>query len=46
MLGWSGLLAVLAANIVVVSYVVMAWREDEDETRDEQNLRKVSLKTD
>lgn len=30
MLGWSGLLAVIATNCVIVAYVVMAWNEDDD----------------
>ncbi len=29
MLGWSGLLAVIATNCVIASYVVMAWNEDD-----------------
>lgn len=29
MLGWSGLLAVVAANIVIAAYVLMAWQEDQ-----------------
>ncbi len=31
MLGWSGLLAVIATNCVIVSYVVMAWNEEDPE---------------
>lgn len=30
MLGWSGLLAVIATNCVIIAYVVMAWTEDDD----------------
>jgi hypothetical protein len=30
MLGWSGLVAVLSANVVIASYVIMAWNEDRD----------------
>ena len=28
MLGWCGIAAVIAANLVIVSYVIMAWNED------------------
>lgn len=45
MLGWSGLLAVMAANIVVVAYVIMAWNEDANEVKAEEQ-KKLSLKTD
>jgi VMA21-like domain len=31
MLGWCGIAAVVAANIVVIQYVVMAWNEDKEE---------------
>lgn len=27
-LGWSGIAAVFAVNMVIVSYVIMAWNED------------------
>ena len=32
-LGWCGIAAVVAANIVIVSYVWMAWNEDRDVSR-------------
>jgi hypothetical protein len=31
MLGWSGIFAVIAANMVIVSYVVMAFGEKDEE---------------
>ena len=31
MLGWSGIFAVVAANVVIAAYVIMAWNEDEDD---------------
>ncbi len=30
---WAGLLAVVATNCVIAAYVMMAWKEDEDEQR-------------
>jgi len=33
MLGWSGMGAVIAANIVIAMYVVMAWNEDKGDTK-------------
>jgi vacuolar ATPase assembly integral membrane protein VMA21 len=39
MIGWSGILAVFAANIVIGAYVLMAWREDEEEQRLEQQQK-------
>lgn len=45
MLGWSGLLAVLAANMVIVAYVIMAWREDEQD-RLEEAQRKAKTSPD
>lgn len=41
MLGWSGILAVVAANIVIAAYVVMAWREDQEEAQKEAQQRIV-----
>eukprot|EP01039_Chlorochromonas_danica_P008972 gene8971-9904_t len=41
MLGWSGILAVVAANIVIAAYVVMAWREDQEESQKEAQQRLV-----
>ena len=34
MLGWCGIAAVVAANIVIFAYVWMAWNEDNDEIAD------------
>ena len=34
MLGWSGLAAVLAANLVIFAYVKMAFNEDKDDRKD------------
>jgi VMA21-like domain len=31
MLGWCGIAAVIAANLVIASYVMMAWAEDKQE---------------
>lgn len=31
MIGWCGIAAVVAANMVIVSYVVMAWNEKDPE---------------
>jgi hypothetical protein len=31
MLGWCGIAAVIAANLVIASYVLMAWSEDKAE---------------
>lgn len=31
MLGWCGIAAVVAANIVIVLYVLMAWEEDKED---------------
>lgn len=31
MLGWCGIAAVIAANLVIASYVLMAWAEDKVE---------------
>lgn len=33
MLGWSGMGAVIAANIVIAMYVIMAWNEDKGDTK-------------
>lgn len=38
MLGWCGMAAVLAANLVIAAYVRMAWMEDRDEMK-EKNIR-------
>ena len=31
MLGWCGIAAVIAANLVIASYVMMAWDEDKQD---------------
>jgi hypothetical protein len=31
MLGWCGIAAVIAANLVIASYVMMAWAEDKQD---------------
>lgn len=41
MLGWCGIAAVIAANIVIAMYVHMAWYEDKD-----VNGKKISTKVD
>ena len=33
MIGWAGISAVVAVNIVIISYVRMAWSEDEPYTK-------------
>jgi hypothetical protein len=30
-IAWAGILAVLATNIVIAAYVIMAWQEEEEE---------------
>lgn len=35
-LAWSGLAAVVAVNIVIYSYVMMAWRENSDELENDK----------
>lgn len=41
-LAWSGILAVIATNIVIASYVLMAWNEDEaDQKLEHKKQRKV-----
>lgn len=30
MLSWSGIFAVIAANLVIVAYVIDAWSEDDE----------------
>ena len=44
-LGWSGIAAVVAANIVIAAYVKMAWDEDKEEVEAAQH-RLNSDKTD
>lgn len=34
MLGWCGLFSVVSVNVVVASYVLMAWNEDKDEKKE------------
>jgi len=43
MLGWSGIFAVIAANLVIAAYVIMAWNEDDDELRIEPSKQKQNL---
>lgn len=31
MLGWCGIAAVIAANLVIAAYVLMAWAEDKQD---------------
>lgn len=46
MLGWSGILAVIAANLVIASYVIMAWNEDDLEAKKENQTARSNLRTD
>ena len=34
MLAWSGVLAVIATNLVIAAYVVMAWNEEDNDDKD------------
>lgn len=45
MLGWSGILAVISANLVIAAYVRMAWLEDQEDMRKEGRESRV-VKTD
>lgn len=38
MLAWSGVLAIIATNIVIAAYVVMAWKEDQE---DQAEMKKI-----
>jgi VMA21-like domain len=42
MIGWCGIAAVVAANIVIASYVVMAWNEPDPEA-DKERARRAAL---
>lgn len=33
MLGWCGIAAVVAANVVIAAYVMMAWEEDKEDIK-------------
>ncbi len=46
MLGWSGLLAVIATNCVIAAYVIMAWNEEDgdDKTSDSKVNKKSNFK--
>jgi uncharacterized membrane protein len=46
MLGWSGIGAVIAANIVIALYVQMAWNEDKDPNNRHNSRDKRTIKTD
>jgi hypothetical protein len=39
MLGWSGIAAVIAVNVVIAAYVVMAWNEDKDDRAEQAQTR-------
>lgn len=41
MIGWSGLLAVLAANVVIASYVMMAIKEDRADKAARRNQQPI-----
>mmetsp|Transcript_29019 Transcript_29019/g.39869 ORF Transcript_29019/g.39869 Transcript_29019/m.39869 type:complete len:96 (-) Transcript_29019:121-408(-) len=46
MLAWSGILAVIATNCVIVAYVLMAWSEDDVDMKRENREAELSCKTD
>lgn len=46
MLGWCGIAAVIAANIVIAAYVRMAWNEDRDETVRKDKFHAIEKRTD
>jgi len=46
MLGWCGIAAVVTTNIVIASYVIMAWNEPDPETEEERKARRNLIKTD
>ena len=46
MLGVCGILAVIAANLVIAAYVVMAWNEDDAEMKRENQNAQARIKTD
>lgn len=43
-LGWCGIAAVIAANVVIASYVHMAWNEDKDEKKTPQSNHELNAK--
>jgi hypothetical protein len=45
-LAWSGIAAVIATNMVIASYVYMAWNEDDEEepSRSKNRLRKNTIR--
>jgi hypothetical protein len=46
-MGYSGLAAVVAVNIVIYSYVVMAWKEwDVEKKEDSEKAARPALKAD
>jgi len=46
MLAWSGILAVIATNCVIVAYVMMAWGEDDVDMKRENREAESNCKTD
>lgn len=44
MLGWCGVAAVVAANMVIVSYVIMAWNEDKGSPDQKQKIQQAPAK--
>ena len=46
MLGWCGIAAVIAANIVIYAYVRMAWYEDKDVAGKNDKTKTSKLRTD
>ena len=46
MLGVCGILAVIAANLVIAAYVVMAWNEDDADMKRENQNAQARIKTD
>ena len=51
MLGWCGISAVFAANIVIAAYVIMAWNEPDPDSKSNKmkklnNINNTILKTD
>lgn len=46
MLGWCGIAAVIAANLVIASYVMMAWAEDSLEFKDKRAAGTIKTRID